>query len=132
MTTEDQDAKTKNSGTRGRLVKLLKVGIVLAAIAAVTAEIVYLARSAEEESGSVSVRSGRPGAPDQYNNFDVSNASIPKEEIRRGGPPRKGIPAITDPKFVAAKDAEYLRPDDTVVGVLREGIARAYPLRIIV
>ncbi len=66
------------------------------------------------------------------NGFDVSNATVPRQAIRRGGPPRDGIPALLDPKFTPAAEADYLRPGDKVVGVARNGEARAYPLRILV
>ncbi|WP_233578694.1 DUF3179 domain-containing protein [Tautonia sociabilis] len=69
----------------------------------------------------------RPSSPD----FDLSRATIPREEIRAGGPPKDGIPALTDPEFIAADRAQYLRPDDRVAGVVIGGDARAYPLRIL-
>jgi len=50
------------------------------------------------------------------NGFDVSNATVPLEEIFRGGPPRDGIPSIDEPKF--------LRAADVIVG----GEAKAYPV----
>ena len=71
-------------------------------------------------------------ASDQFNGFDVSNASIPQSEIRRGGPPRDGIPAILEPKFVPVDEVDYLRPDDLVGALGRGPNARAYPLRILV
>jgi hypothetical protein len=42
--------------------------------------------------------------------------------------PRDGIPAIDDPTFVSADEAdEFLAPDETVLGVVgRGGTARAY------
>ena len=67
-----------------------------------------------------------------FNGFDVSNANIPREQILRGGPPRDGIPSIDEPKFVPAARVDYLRDDDIVIGLEREGIARACPLRILV
>ncbi len=66
------------------------------------------------------------------NGFDLSNSLVPVEEIRSGGPPKDGIPALTDPKMVSASAAEYLQPDDLVIGVERNGDARAYPIRILV
>jgi hypothetical protein len=64
--------------------------------------------------------------------FDVSNATIPLEEIRRGGPPPDGIPSIDDPKFTPATEVDYLEPDDTVIGYTKHGVARAYPFRILI
>ena len=52
------------------------------------------------------------------------------EEITWGGVVKDGIPALTNPKQVAAGDAQYLGNDDLVFGVSINGDARAYPLRI--
>ena len=64
------------------------------------------------------------------NGFDLSNSLIPLSEIHRGGPPRDGIPALTDPEFILAEDAHGLNGDDRVLGVHRNGVAKAYPLGI--
>lgn len=63
--------------------------------------------------------------------FDLSNAVIPANEIHAGGPPKDGIPALTDPRMIAAQEAAYLQPADRVIGVVRGQDARAYPLRIL-
>ncbi len=63
--------------------------------------------------------------------FDVSQHSIPPEEILSGGPPKDGIPAILDPRFVDAASAVFLSPDDVVIGIASEGVAKAYPLGIL-
>jgi hypothetical protein len=64
------------------------------------------------------------------NGFDLSQRDIPLEKIHRGGPPRDGIPALTDPAFVAATAAHGLQADDRVLGIHRDGVAKAYPLGI--
>ena len=66
-----------------------------------------------------------------FNGFDVSNALIPTSEIYPGGPPRDGIPAIDRPKFVPAAQADFLADDDRVLGLNRNGIQRAYPIKIL-
>lgn len=66
------------------------------------------------------------------NGFDVSDASVPPEEILRGGPPRDGIPSIDNPIFIAPDDAVFLKPDDTVLSYGRGDDVRAYPFRILV
>ncbi len=63
--------------------------------------------------------------------WDFSRHSIPLDEIEAGGPPRDGIPALTGPKYLAADEAAYMRPDEQVIGVVLNGIARAYPTRIL-
>jgi hypothetical protein len=70
-------------------------------------------------------------ASGQFNGFDVSNATVPRTEIRSGGPPRDGIPALLKPKFVKAGEATFLRDEDIVMGFARGGEARAYPIRIL-
>jgi len=55
---------------------------------------------------------------------------IRPEEIAWGGVAVDGIPALDDPKMIAAESASYLNPDDSVFGVEINGDARAYPLRI--
>lgn len=71
-------------------------------------------------------------AAEELNGFDLSFVLVPRDQILRGGPPRDGIPALTRPEAIPAREATYLRPDDVVVGVELEGEARAYPLRILV
>jgi hypothetical protein len=65
------------------------------------------------------------------NGFDVSNAIIPADEILAGGPPKDGIPALSDPELIDAEAASYLKPDDRVIGVTMDGISRAYPIAIL-
>lgn len=65
------------------------------------------------------------------NGFDLSSALLPADEIVSGGPPRDGIPSIDAPKFVNAKQADFLRPGDRVLGLARNGVAKAYPIKIL-
>jgi len=64
--------------------------------------------------------------------FDVSNATIPLKEIRRGGPPPDGIPSIDEPKFTPVADVDFLEPDDTIIAYEKDGVVRAYPFRILI
>ena len=66
------------------------------------------------------------------NGFDLSQATIASDEIFAGGPPRDGIPAINQPKFVAVSAVDFLHDDDIVIGVVHHNIARAYPTRILI
>ena len=52
------------------------------------------------------------------------------EEITWGGVYKDGIPALTNPKLIAAKEAAYLTPGELVFGIEINGDQRAYPLRI--
>ncbi len=71
-------------------------------------------------------------ARDEMNGFDVTTSLIPIDEIYRGGPPRDGIPAIDRPAYLRARDARYLKDNDLVLGLEHNGIARAYPIRVLV
>ncbi len=42
------------------------------------------------------------------NGFDLSEAAVAADQIKRGGVPRDGIPSIDDPKFIVADDADFL------------------------
>lgn len=60
-------------------------------------------------------------------------ALVPLEEIRSGGPPPDGIPAIDKPKFVTVQEAlEWLNPREPVLALELNGEARAYPLQIMI
>lgn len=51
--------------------------------------------------------------------------------LRSGGPPPDGIPAIDEPRFDDADEAD-LEPNDIVIGFQHNGEARAYPQKILV
>ncbi len=82
----------------------------------------------EPEHRSDSLGSGRRTTARE---FDLGNAAIPVDEIRSGGPSKDGIPAISDPKMIAATEADYLKPTDRVIGIVIGDVARAYPLAIL-
>ena len=65
------------------------------------------------------------------NGFDLSNSILPREQILHGGPPRDGIPALSDPKLVSPEKAGYLQPASRVIGISLHGQARAYPVAIL-
>ncbi len=64
-------------------------------------------------------------------NTDFSKTSVDFAEILSGGPPKDGIPSIDDPIFVAVSEMTGLSPTEPVVGLVVNGDARAYPLRIL-
>lgn len=64
------------------------------------------------------------------NGFDLRGALVPLAAIEQGGPPRDGIPSIDRPRFVDA-DKSGLKGADRVLGIVRSGIPRAYPVRIL-
>jgi hypothetical protein len=63
--------------------------------------------------------------------FNIDNAIVPTDEILSGGPPKDGIPAIVNPQFIRPKEAEFLKPDDKVIGVQAGDETRAYPIKIL-
>ena len=65
--------------------------------------------------------------------FDLSRHSVPANEIKSGGPPKDGIPAILKPKFYSAKKAgqSFLNESDRVLGIQLKGVAKAYPIKIL-
>ncbi len=73
---------------------------------------------------------GSAAAARNLNGFDLDGALIPADAIERGGPPRDGIPAIDKPRFVAAAQAR-LADGDRLLGLVRGGVARAYPVSIL-
>ncbi|MFQ5827897.1 MAG: DUF3179 domain-containing protein [Candidatus Methylomirabilia bacterium] len=61
-----------------------------------------------------------------------AKALVPLDEIRSGGPPPDGIPAIDEPTFVTPAQADgWLDPKEPVLAVEVGGEARAYPLQIL-
>ncbi len=63
--------------------------------------------------------------------FDLSHHVVPTGEIRDGGPAKDAIPAVLEPQFVKAADATFLESNDKVIGVVVQGRARAYPIKIL-
>ena len=69
-------------------------------------------------------------AAESLNGFDLTAASVPVQSIQRGGPPKDGIPAIDQPRFVSSAKAG-LADADRVLGIALSADARAYPIRIL-
>ena len=65
------------------------------------------------------------------NDFELYALTIPQEEIFEAGTARDGIPSIDVPKFIAAHESSFLKDDDYVIGVKINGVAKAYPIRIL-
>lgn len=63
--------------------------------------------------------------------FDYSKHSIPIDEIHSGGPSKDGIPALYDPEFISVQDATYITPTDRILGIIINGEAKAYPIKIL-
>ena len=57
-------------------------------------------------------------------------ALIPPEQIRSGGPPPDGIPALDEPVFAPTGQIDFLADSEAVLALEINGDARAYPLQI--
>lgn len=92
----------------------------------------YAAGATASAASMGGASAGEMRAPVTGGNLDLSNLTIPEDEIHSGGPPKDGIPAILDPKFVGVGDVDYLEDKAMIIGFEEEGDARAYPLAILV
>jgi hypothetical protein len=62
---------------------------------------------------------------------DFDSAVLDLAEIRDGGPPKDGIPAIDEPRFRPVAEVDDLSDTEAVIGLTVSGESRAYPLRIL-
>jgi hypothetical protein len=70
--------------------------------------------------------------PSFYNGFEVEDGLIALNEIDHGGPGRDGIPALDYPVFLEGEARNSaIQPNDRVMGVSYNGIAKAYPILIL-
>ena len=61
---------------------------------------------------------------------DFSRIAVDPGEIFSGGPPRDGIPAITDPVMIPVTEEDAIGPREPVMSIaLEDHPARAYPVR---
>lgn len=65
----------------------------------------------------------------QNNNKLQDTARIDLDNLFNGGPPKDGIPSIDDPKFDTAQTTPF-DENETVIGVVINGEAKAYPYKI--
>ena len=104
----------------------------LSALLALAALLGLAACASAQENGAASSdeRAARTLGPGWTT--DVSKRSIDLDELMSGGPPKDGIPAIDDPRFVSPEAASaWLEPQEPVVLLEIDGDARAYPLQIL-
>lgn len=66
----------------------------------------------------------------EWPNTDFSLSAVPFSEILSGGPPKDGIPALSDPSFLSVVDETRIDPREPVIAVELGGeTPRAYPIR---
>ncbi len=63
--------------------------------------------------------------------FDLTRHRVPIPALSTGGVPKDAIPAIDNPELFPAEKADSLTREERVMGVVTNGEARAYPLRIL-
>ncbi len=63
--------------------------------------------------------------------FNTDNLTVPSNQLRSGGPPKDGIPALTRPDMIPVEMATYLQEDDRIVVVRSGDEVRAYPIPIL-
>jgi hypothetical protein len=63
---------------------------------------------------------------------DFSRATISFADVISGGPPKDGIPAVDEPKFVSLREArEWIEPEESVFLLEAGGEAKIYPVQIL-
>jgi hypothetical protein len=90
--------------------------------------------AATESGGSPELLPEEPPPPAAASQFstDFSRHTVPYDDILSGGPPKDGIPAIDDPKFVTVEEADgWLKPQEPVILFQIGDDARAYPLQVL-
>jgi Protein of unknown function (DUF3179) len=64
---------------------------------------------------------------------DFSHHEVPLIQFQPGGPGREGIPAVDRPRLTTVRGAgRWLDPREPVIEVVAGGVARAYPLQILI
>lgn len=85
--------------------------------------------SCNKNSNNPGVGNNNGGGANGVNNS--ADWLIPKNEVVDGGPGKDGIPALENPESKDINSIGYLSDNDIVIGFQSEGVARAYPLKIL-
>jgi hypothetical protein len=83
----------------------------------------------ETTPGTAGATGSSGASPSRPPPADELSLPVERSALTRGAD-RDAIPAVVDPAFVAADEAT-LAADDLVIGVARDGRARAYPLAVL-
>jgi len=73
----------------------------------------------------------QPGARRTAGQLSMEDLKIPRTEIRCGGLPQDGNPAISNPRIVPASRATFLTDSSRVIGVTVDGASRAWPTSVL-
>ncbi|WP_182013607.1 DUF3179 domain-containing protein [Haloquadratum walsbyi] len=88
---------------------------------------------ASQQSTTVSPTETGASIPTRENTLPLPlSPSALREAAQSGGPEKDGIPSIDNPTFVSSDKTEILDPGDPVLGVVHNGITKAYPQAILV
>ena len=68
----------------------------------------------------------------EWPHTDFDKRTVEYGEIFSGGVPKDGIPAVDKPTFVAVDAAKRLSDTEPVIGLIVNGVAKAYPLNILI
>jgi hypothetical protein len=131
--------KLQESGPAGRcelrrtaVAALVLAGLLAAACGTPGGETTSDGADRERDRATSSAADTPPARAEREFDTDFSRHSVPYSEIRSGGPPKDGIPAIDEPRFVSVGEADaWLAPQEPVILVRVEEDVRAYPLQII-
>jgi len=64
---------------------------------------------------------------------NTEKSLIDLNELKKGGPPKDGIPSIDSPEFITAEVARsWIDDKEPVIAVTYQGKARAYPLQVLI
>lgn len=69
---------------------------------------------------------------EEWPNTDFRRHSVPYAEIRSGGVRKDSIPSIDAPRFAPVAGDSTHTPKEPVIGLEINGVARAYPLRVLI
>lgn len=67
----------------------------------------------------------------EWPDTDFTKSAIDFAEVRSGGPPRDGIPALDNPRFVPVAQATDLTATEPVIVLSVGNVTKIYPLRIL-
>ena len=71
------------------------------------------------------------GWKSEWPKTDFTKKIVKFDDIMSGGPPKDGIPSIDTPKFESVSEIKNIADTEPVVGVIINGKAKAYPLRVL-
>jgi hypothetical protein len=90
------------------------------------------ARFADQPSAALGPEDEPPEGAEAEFATDFSRHSVPYSQVLSGGPPKDGIPAIDDPRFVSVEDADsWLEPKEPIILFQIGDDIRAYPIQIV-